>query len=368
MPGASISVMGTTFYESTWFGWAVQWVGLVYAEALRELARFDPAPEWRRIADLITASALHQQKTEGVPCGHVGFYPDSYSLLTGKDAYEWCIAPMGIVNNVIGRMGLAWEPCVFTLNAGDHRVFVLSAGRVTCGTWESAANRTRLTIRCVPGQAGQVVVFGLREPARVTWGGKPLDRIAAEAVGSEGWFAPSRERALAFRLRWSGEEQELILEGAQPTAYAPPEEIDRLFNGGFEEGIRGWRCDPGAQIDRANPHGGQAALQIRSPDARQEGQAWGEPFRIEGGRRYRLRAWVRQIEGDGDYKVTVEWLGAGGEHLRYDNDWMGADRPREYREHGGVFLAPSGAFQARIILGCRGAICLFDDITLEPAG
>jgi hypothetical protein len=375
MPGASISVMGTTFYESTWFGWAVQWVGLVYAESLQELARFDHSADWKRFAELITASALRQQKTESAPCGHVGFFPDSYSLLKGADSYEWCLAPTGIADNVIGLMGGAWEPCVLTVGAMSPRmqippdrrqVHILSGGLPTRWDWDTAGSRLRLSLKNAPGETGQAVVFGLQNPSRVTWDGQQLAQIPPDAGDRAGWFVPPGERALIFRLRWTREEQELVVEGAQSAGYAPPQEPVRLTNGGFEEGTTGWRCDPGAKVDTANPHGGRNALLIESPDSQHEQQAWGQPFHVEGGRRYRLRAWVRQIEGDGNYKVTLEWLGAGGEHLRYDNDWQGSDRPRDYREHGGVFAAPPNAFRARIIMGCRGARCLFDGITLEP--
>jgi hypothetical protein len=76
---------------------------------------------------------------------------------------------------------------------------------------------------------------------------------------------------------------------------------------------------------------------------------------------------VWQVEGDGPYKVTIDWLDADGQHIAYANDWQGRDRPRAYREHGGLFRAPPNAAQARLILGCRGARCWFDAVGLEPA-
>ncbi len=85
MPGASISVMGTTFYTHPWFGAAVQWVGLVYASTLRYLADYDQSFDWRRVAELITVSAMRQQETPEDKGGHAGYYPDSYHVVRGEE-------------------------------------------------------------------------------------------------------------------------------------------------------------------------------------------------------------------------------------------------------------------------------------------
>lgn len=368
MPGASISVMGTTFYTHPWFGAAVQWVGLVYAEVLHEFAAYDRSCDWRRVAELITASALHQQKTAAAPCRHVGFYPDSFSLVKGADYYEWCLAPTGIASNLLGLMGHTPGITVQALPAGQERVHVLSAAPVTDWQWDEASRQARLRLRALPaGSPSQVVIFGLSHPSQVTWNGSPLPRQDGGAPGSSAWWPAPTESALVFRLAWTEEMGELVLQGASPAPYAPPRLPTQVTNGGFEEGARGWACEPAAQLDGRDPHSGQAALLISAPDPEREGQAHSSLLRVEAGRRYRLHAWVMQVEGDGDYKVTVEWCGPGGAHLAYANDWAGTNRPRTYQEHGGVFEAPPGATAARIILGCRGARCLFDDISLEPA-
>ncbi|MBM3474998.1 MAG: hypothetical protein FJX75_17185, partial [Armatimonadetes bacterium] len=91
---ASISVMGTTLHTSTWFGKPVQWVGLVYADALAELAAHDDTFPWRKVAEGILTCAAQMQKTEADPCGHVGFYPDAYDVVAGKEAYHWCLSPL----------------------------------------------------------------------------------------------------------------------------------------------------------------------------------------------------------------------------------------------------------------------------------
>lgn len=73
----TISVIGSTFYSHTWIGVPVVWCGMVYAYALQDLAEFDSSFDWRRIAQGITNSTIHQQYTEGPS---KGTYPDSWNM------------------------------------------------------------------------------------------------------------------------------------------------------------------------------------------------------------------------------------------------------------------------------------------------
>ncbi|MBP7053774.1 MAG: hypothetical protein KBE65_22410, partial [Phycisphaerae bacterium] len=57
-PYATIPVLGATGWVGSWFGRPVQWCGLVYASALRQLAQYDPQGPWRQIASGITATGL----------------------------------------------------------------------------------------------------------------------------------------------------------------------------------------------------------------------------------------------------------------------------------------------------------------------
>jgi hypothetical protein len=363
MPGASISVMGTTYYESAWFGWAVQWVGLVYADVLQEFARYDRSYDWHALAALITASAEYQQKTPSAPCGHVGLFPDSFSMLTGKDSYEWCLAPNLIVDNLMGLIGRASGSVVAQVPAGGP-IHVLSPALIPESSWDAATNTLTLRLHHHAGETAQVVVYGLQGPCSATWNGSAL---AEAQAGGAGIVGNVKEKALIFRLHWDADEETLAVHGQGVTAYGSPQVQDKLLNGGFEEGMAGWQCEPDVTIDTSRPHTGKSALLISSPDAGHERQAVSAAFGVEGGARYRLSAWVWQVEGTGDYKVTVEWLGPDGSHVAYDNDWLGTNRPAVYTLHGGEFVAPPSAASAHIILGCRGAHCLFDDVALEPA-
>jgi len=76
---ATIAVLGATHYEApVWIGLPVQWCGLVYADAIARLARYDPSGPWNQIASGITLSAMRQVYPKGT--ARQGLLPDSFSL------------------------------------------------------------------------------------------------------------------------------------------------------------------------------------------------------------------------------------------------------------------------------------------------
>jgi hypothetical protein len=378
MPGASISVMGTTFYEQGWFGWPVQWVGLVYAEAIMELARHDPAYDWRGLADLIVSSAMRQQKTQAVTCRHGGFIPDAYSVLTGTDAYEWCIGPVGVTAVLTELLGYVADPVPVVIEAGDARVHLFGAVTVVSAAWDAALSRLTLRLRYPPATAGAITLHGIAEPSEMIWDGRSVERSPSRPdererlrPGRARWWRPASTRAIALDLSWTAPEHDLVITGCRPmlrTADDAAEPVVRaIVNGGFEDDLVAWRVDPSGRLDGQRPHSGANALLLASMQTNGESQAESEPFAVAEGRRYRLTASVWQVQGDGDYKVTVEWLDSTGSHLRFDNDWTGTNRPGAYATHSASVTAPPRAALARIILGCRRAVCLFDDVILEEA-
>ncbi len=77
---ATIPVFGATqFVAPNWIGLPVQWCGLVYAEALRHLARYDDPSLWNRLADGIAASGIQQVHPASEPANQ-GLLPDSFDL------------------------------------------------------------------------------------------------------------------------------------------------------------------------------------------------------------------------------------------------------------------------------------------------
>ncbi|MEJ5171584.1 MAG: hypothetical protein WHU10_11395, partial [Fimbriimonadales bacterium] len=77
---ATIAVFGATDWVANWMGLPVQWCGLVYADALYDLAEVDPSGIWRKLADGIVASGI--QQSFDLDAGPLrGLLPDSFDLL-----------------------------------------------------------------------------------------------------------------------------------------------------------------------------------------------------------------------------------------------------------------------------------------------
>ena len=76
---STIAVYGATqWIAPVWIGLPVQWCGLVYADALRELQKHDPSGPWKKLADGIVLSAIQQLYPSDHP--YRGLLPDSFEL------------------------------------------------------------------------------------------------------------------------------------------------------------------------------------------------------------------------------------------------------------------------------------------------
>jgi len=81
---STIAVFGATQWKSpVWLGLPVQWCGLVYADALYRLARYDPGGIWKHLAQGITVSGIQQSWPAGEP-QYQGLLPDSFVLRAQK--------------------------------------------------------------------------------------------------------------------------------------------------------------------------------------------------------------------------------------------------------------------------------------------
>ena len=127
---ATISVFGATFYTHPWFGRAVQWVGIVYARALRKLAPYDSSFPWDTLAEGILLSCLQQQRmgeAEAFGNPFPGAIPDVYDLLEGGVHPAW-IGPQLILPDLESRLGVETSHC-FWLKDEQNPLPFLSAAR-----------------------------------------------------------------------------------------------------------------------------------------------------------------------------------------------------------------------------------------------
>jgi len=140
MLGATIPVFGSTFYKHSWLGVPVQWCGLVYAYHVFHLAEemktargdarptgaldFSPA-DWRRVTELITVSATHQQFADGEK---IGAYPDSITNFERRNGAF--INPEDILVNVLALNG--YDPDIKTarVKSKNGDVVISSAAKI----------------------------------------------------------------------------------------------------------------------------------------------------------------------------------------------------------------------------------------------
>jgi hypothetical protein len=335
---------------------------------------------------------MQQQKTEQSPCGHVGFYPDSYTPLTGDETYHWCLAPTLIGHCVYTLLDESPSLTTRVVQAEGGKFHLSAVGAISEARYADGVLRFRL--RYPVGQRHSFAVIGTTAPEAVEVAGQTLP---PEAGGSRDFRTPDPEPLTTHHSpltlasteagwRYSAERSLLVVRLEQreagvevtvrnvapqlPPSLAPAE---GLVNGGFEaspltaSGGAGWTADPAGRARLTEEAAaGQRALELNAVGAEGEVQAYSRHGRVVGGAEYELSAHVRLAEGDTLYKVTIQWLDAAGRHLRYDNDWAGGDRPRTYTLHGGRFRAPAEAALARLILGVQaGGRCLFDELSLK---
>jgi hypothetical protein len=80
-PFATIAVFGATQWVAPdWMGLPVQWCGLVYADALNRLMKYDSDKIWKQVSQGITASGIQQTWPRGLDQERQGLLPDSFAL------------------------------------------------------------------------------------------------------------------------------------------------------------------------------------------------------------------------------------------------------------------------------------------------
>ncbi len=127
---AALACFGTTFFTHSWLGVPVQWEGLVYADAILELARHDTAYPWRRIAEGLLASALYQQvdARDNTP-DLLGTYPDSWGERFTKKIPTF-LSPEGIMGVLYQLQNIPLHPHTVIARVEGAPVHVTAGGTV----------------------------------------------------------------------------------------------------------------------------------------------------------------------------------------------------------------------------------------------
>jgi hypothetical protein len=161
----TIPVFGATHWVGSWFGRPVQWCGLVYAEALRQLSEFDPEGPWEQLADGITASGT-QQTWPVTDTPRQGLLPDFY-LLQPQVSDGPAINPGTLQSQAVqfytGLRPYSWRVL------SEHGLFVQAPGSV--GNVVESSTSACFTVTNWTAGAARVLVGGLSAKPGVTLNG-----------------------------------------------------------------------------------------------------------------------------------------------------------------------------------------------------
>lgn len=203
LPFASIPVFGTSWYAVPWFGIPVQWCGLAWANAVRELDAIRPMPEHVRVADGIFRSAANQQCDSGYLAGTL---PDSWDLARDSSRQPY-IVPERLVEYAYRCLGAP--------NVG-----VVQYARIEGSEWTHVATRSlledveqlegRLSIssRYFAGQDASLILGGTRRPLQsVRVDGAELE--PGTGLGQYHWVDCGADRAVLV-VRWRSKSTDRI--------------------------------------------------------------------------------------------------------------------------------------------------------------
>ena len=198
----TIAVIGSTFHTHSWIGLPVVWCGLVYAYGLQDLAEFDSNFEWKKIAQGITNSAMHQQYTEGAS---VGCFPDSWNMVKNTPNPA-DIGPEDIFMNELRLRGVS--PEIRFARFGET-VFLNSAADIADPVGSPAEGGVSFSLTSEPGFKVYSFLGQVPEPSSVAGAGiRVEDGESLEAAG-EGWFHDSTLEGIVFRSSMESGKREI---------------------------------------------------------------------------------------------------------------------------------------------------------------
>lgn len=195
LPYASIPVFGTSWFSVPWFGIPVQWCGLAWANAVRELHAIRPIPEYIPVADGVFRSAANQLCDQGFLAGTL---PDSWDLATNVSRQPF-IVPARLVEYAYRCLG-APNPEGIEFRRLDDGDWTHVASRSILERVEQFPGRLSIASRYYEGQDASLVLGGRRVPLHsVRVDGHELTE--GPDVGQYHWIDCGSGRA-ALVVRW----------------------------------------------------------------------------------------------------------------------------------------------------------------------
>lgn len=179
---STIAVYGATqWIAPNWMGRPVQWCGLVYADALYRLSKYDANPVWKTVADGITLSGIQQTWPRGADSLRQGLLPDSVSL-RGQTRFDPAINPGTLEANAVQLWTGSPLYDVQSFHAGGL-VLVHAPGKIR--DIKDEPGRILFTVVGWPERTYGIIVVGLKKPPQITVNGKPTGLTAPNHYSGE---------------------------------------------------------------------------------------------------------------------------------------------------------------------------------------
>lgn len=207
-PGATIPVFGTSFYVVSWFGAAVQWCGLAWANAVRGYTALRPDPMLEAVCGLVFASGTQQQFDRGFVAGT---YPDVWRMDTNVACTAF-IAPDTIVDYAYSLVDEKRPTSVRSrgFDAGGTRAVFNTFAVVR--RFECGPRRLDAELKFHAGQDLYSCAVGVDRPAQVMADGVTLAAAEELAGVGSGWRYDADHRALHVKHRSASGISELSIE------------------------------------------------------------------------------------------------------------------------------------------------------------
>ncbi len=234
LQGASIPVFGATWFQGAWFGRAVQWNGLRYADSLLKLAEYDASLPWRDIAERIVRSALYQQEPAGE---NVALWPDAISPITGEKV-SWVFAPRQILDVVLRLMGRDVDPRTVAVGRPPEELRITSLATISELDWRGDRLSFRASFR--PREQGCILITNLDRPTDVLIDGQPAPEDPLAEYGDT--FAWRYEPAYAYLVIRIPTDRPVVLE-VLPAVYTRRQRVPKLSEEiafEFKDSLEGW--------------------------------------------------------------------------------------------------------------------------------
>ena len=177
---ATVAVYGATQWVApNWMGRPVQWCGLVYADALYRLYKYDSNPDWKTIADGITLSGMQQTWPRGSDPRRQGLLPDSVTLRSqirndpgiNPGTLEADAAQLWMRGPLCDLQGFQRNPGIYVHSPGEIRVLKDDEGLI------------KFTVAGWPKRTYRIIVVGLKRAPQLVIDDRRLE------LGSNGTYS-----------------------------------------------------------------------------------------------------------------------------------------------------------------------------------